>query len=61
MPRRFAAPAGSDAAGSGSAAAPANRRMRQHKINCLPVVDCGQLAGIVTAFDLLGVLAGALV
>lgn len=36
----------------------AARSMRQHRVNCLPVVEQGKLVGIVTAFDLLGVVEG---
>ncbi len=34
----------------------AAREMRHHKIDCLPVVEDGRLVGIVTAFDLLGLV-----
>jgi CBS domain-containing protein len=33
-------------------------RMLEFKIDCLPVVERGRVVGIVTAFDLLGVVAG---
>lgn len=31
-------------------------RMRQHKIGCLPVVEAGRLIGILTGYDLVGIL-----
>lgn len=34
----------------------AARSMRRNRVNCLPVVERGKLVGIVTAFDLLGVV-----
>lgn len=37
----------------------AARHMREFGVSCLPVVEGGRLVGIVTAFDLLGVLADA--
>jgi len=32
--------------------------MMHHRVNCLPVVERGRVVGIVTAVDLLGVVAG---
>jgi CBS domain-containing membrane protein len=34
----------------------AARLMRKHKYGCLPVVECGRLAGIITEHDLLAVV-----
>jgi len=45
------------AADAAEPVAAAAKRMREHRVSCLPVVDKGKLVGIVTAFDLLAVLA----
>jgi acetoin utilization protein AcuB len=39
--------------GSGEPAADAGARMAGHKIGCLPVVEDGRLAGLVTEHDFL--------
>ena len=35
----------------------AAHRMQQERINCLPVIERGRCVGIVTAYDMLGVVA----
>jgi len=43
--------------GPGETVQEAARRMRRHKIGCLPVVEGSKLVGIITAYDLLEIVA----
>ena len=44
-------------AGPGTSVARAASSMRRHRVGCLPILDRRKLVGIVTASDLLGLLA----